>query len=174
MISAKCYEYALHSQSYLGCSISRFSNGDISMLTGPTLVKHGGGVTNHDSSMLLGSSEAGDRLSRPSCEPAPEWLRLWPRPRRNGTTGAFLICTTWSSSSESVWAGLSVDTRTHCVISLGPVATFGSGHRTFFVDQQPVGHLRFVLVVVLVTRLRYQARRLLDGQRVLVQLSGRN
>lgn len=61
---------------YLGCSISRFSNGDISIDTGPTLVKHGGGVTNHDSSMELGRMEWGDRLRRPSCDPAPEWFRL--------------------------------------------------------------------------------------------------
>lgn len=34
---------------YLGCSISRFSNGDVTISMGPVDVKHGGGVTNHDS-----------------------------------------------------------------------------------------------------------------------------
>jgi hypothetical protein len=34
----------------LGCSIRRFSKGEVSMCTGPSEVKHGGGVRNHDSS----------------------------------------------------------------------------------------------------------------------------
>jgi hypothetical protein len=34
----------------LGCSISRFSRGDVSMWIGPSEVKQGGGVRNHDSS----------------------------------------------------------------------------------------------------------------------------
>jgi hypothetical protein len=34
----------------LGCSISRFSRGEVSMWIGPSDVKHGGGVRNHDSS----------------------------------------------------------------------------------------------------------------------------
>lgn len=39
--------------THLGCSINRFSYGDISILMGPMEVKHGGGVTNHDSSIFL-------------------------------------------------------------------------------------------------------------------------
>lgn len=35
----------------LGCSINRFSKGEVSIITGPDEVKHGGGVTNHDSSI---------------------------------------------------------------------------------------------------------------------------
>jgi hypothetical protein len=34
----------------LGCSIKRFSMGDVSMWIGPSSVKQGGGVRNHDSS----------------------------------------------------------------------------------------------------------------------------
>lgn len=93
--------------SNLGCSISRFSNGDISMMIGPVDVKHGGGVTNQDSSIELGRIEFGKRLSKPSRVPAPaELLRLC-RPRLCNTTGAFLISTKGISSSESVCGGLS-------------------------------------------------------------------
>lgn len=44
----------------LGCSISKFSSGDVSTVTGPVEVKHGGGVTNHDSSTTESNEE--DRL----------------------------------------------------------------------------------------------------------------
>lgn len=76
------------------------------MTIGPVDVKHGGGVTNHDSSIELGKMEVGDKLSNPSCEPAPELLRLC-RPRLN-KTGAFFISTNGISSSESVCGWLSI------------------------------------------------------------------
>ena len=71
---------------------------------GPVEVKHGGGVTYHDSSIELGRIDVGDKLSRPSCDPAPE-LFLLCRPRCK--VGAFFISTNGISSSESVWIGLS-------------------------------------------------------------------
>lgn len=68
------------------------------MFIGPVDVKHGGGVTNHDSSIEFGKIDVGDKLRSPSREPAPELLRLC-RPR---ICGAFFISTKDSSSSESV------------------------------------------------------------------------
>lgn len=51
----------------LGCSMSRFSSGDVSSVIGPAEVKHGGGVTNHDSSIpILGNDDVEDVLSKGS------------------------------------------------------------------------------------------------------------
>lgn len=88
--------------AYLGCSISRFSSGDVSTLTGPVDVKHGGGVTYHDSSIELGN-DVGNKLKAPSWEPAAELLRLCLVRK----IGLFFISTNGISSSESVCGPLS-------------------------------------------------------------------
>lgn len=82
--------------------MSKFSSGDVSTLTGPVDVKHGGGVTYHDSSIELGTGDDGNILNVPSWDPAAELLRLC----RVRITGLFLISTNGISSSESVWGAL--------------------------------------------------------------------
>lgn len=54
------------SHTYLGCSMSKFSSGDVSTLIGPVEVKHGGGVTYHDSSIEFGIGDDGNKLNAPS------------------------------------------------------------------------------------------------------------
>lgn len=56
----------LLNETYLGCSMSKFSSGDVSTLTGSVEVKHGGGVTYHDSSIELGTGDDGNKLNAPS------------------------------------------------------------------------------------------------------------
>lgn len=82
--------------------MSKFSSGEVSTLTGPVDVKHGGGVTYHDSSIELGTGDDGNKLNAPSWDPAAELLRLC----RVRIIGLFLISTNGISSSESVWGEL--------------------------------------------------------------------
>jgi hypothetical protein len=64
----KCDDREFWYTDILGCSMSRFSMGEVSMCTGPSDVKHGGGVRNHDSSNdKQGIDDSDEVLVRERC-----------------------------------------------------------------------------------------------------------